>query len=135
MANPRTVDIKVAFDRWDGIAGPACRTWRRRLIQHAGATDDRGWSLADCFLRKDEGALVQGTGVVINGALQPAVFSALGMPYPAPAAALARAQVARRKRLKESASFLLRHLDAPDLEQLFLRTRDTNRMVQRCSIT
>ena len=119
MANPRTVDIKLSFERWDGIAGPACRTWRRRLLQHAGHTDDRGWSLADCLLRKDEGAFVQGTGVVIGNALVPAAPSPLGVPFPGPAAALQKAQAARRKRLKESASYLLRHLDVPDLEQLF----------------
>ena len=31
--NARTVDVKIAFERYDGIPGPACRTFRRNLLQ------------------------------------------------------------------------------------------------------
>ena len=59
----RTIDVKLSFDRFDGIAGPACRIFRRNLLQCGGRADDRGYSIADCLQRQDEGALVSGTGV------------------------------------------------------------------------
>ena len=74
----RTIDVKLQFDRFDGIAGPAARTFRRNLIQCGGRADDRGFSIADCLLREDEGALVSGTGV--NGIPPMAQPGTAGIP-------------------------------------------------------
>ena len=72
MANVN-VKIDVSFPRYDCVAGPGGRQFQRQLLLAAGKTDSRGWSLADTFQRRDEGGLVRGTGVIINGALVAAV--------------------------------------------------------------
>ena len=56
----RNVDIKLAFEQFDGLPGPECRRFRRNLIQCGGKADVRGYSLADCLLRQDEGAFLPG---------------------------------------------------------------------------
>ena len=53
----RTIDVKLQSDRFNGIAGPAARIFRRNLIQCGGKADDRGYSIADTLLRQDEGAI------------------------------------------------------------------------------
>ena len=61
----RTVDIKLLFEQTDMTPGPKGRVFRRDALLHGGRTDDRGYSFADHFLRKDEGALdVNGNPVV-----------------------------------------------------------------------
>ena len=74
----RTIDVKLQFDRFNGIAGPACRIFRRNLLQCGGRADDRGYSIADTLLRQDEGALVSGTGV--NGIPPMAQPGTAGIP-------------------------------------------------------
>ena len=32
----RTIDVKLQFDRFNGVAGPACRIFRRNLLQCGG---------------------------------------------------------------------------------------------------
>ena len=93
------VDIKVRFDRYDMAPGIGGRRFRTNILNHAGDSDDRGWSLADTFLRIDEGAT-----------------DAQGIPAPAApampngAAALAKAQAARRSRLKNSYKLITQHI-------------------------
>ena len=53
-----TVDIKIQFEQTDMVPGPKGRVFRRNLLVHGGKSDDRGFSHADCFLRRDEGAVV-----------------------------------------------------------------------------
>ena len=125
MPATRNIDIKCLFERYDGIPGPRCRTYRRNLIQHGGRTDARGYSLTDCLLRQDEGALAPGTGV--------AGIAAVPMPGAPPmppnpagggaAGAAARARYAaaeadRKKRQKEAASYVILHLDNEDTLEL-----------------
>ena len=38
----RTIDVKLSFDRFDGIAGPACRIFRRNLLQYGPRQRGRG---------------------------------------------------------------------------------------------
>ena len=107
----RTIDVKLSFDRFDGIAGPACRIFRRNLLQCGGRADDRGYSIADTLLRQDEGALVSGTGV--NG------IPPMAQPGVVPIAGGVGGTSARRaksRRDKESATFILMHLDNEDLK-------------------
>ena len=49
-----SVDIKLSFKQYDCVPGPQCREFRRNLLQLGAKTDDRGYSLADTFLRQDE---------------------------------------------------------------------------------
>ena len=49
-----SVDIKLSFQQYDCVPGPKCREFRRNLLQLGARTDDRGHSLADCYLRQDE---------------------------------------------------------------------------------
>ena len=72
MANVN-VKIDVSFPRYDCVPSAGGREFRRQLLLAAGKRDARGWSLADTFLRRDEGGLVRGTGVIVNGALVAAV--------------------------------------------------------------
>ena len=44
MPATHTVDIKCAFERFNGKPGPLARVFRRNLIQHGGRCDDRGYS-------------------------------------------------------------------------------------------
>ena len=58
MPPARNIDIKLLFDPCDMTPGPSGRKFRRDLLLASGKTDTRGWSLADCFLRIDEGAVL-----------------------------------------------------------------------------
>ena len=49
----RNVDIKLAFEQFDGLPGPECRRFRRNLIQCGGKADTRRrvatpWQTASC---------------------------------------------------------------------------------------
>jgi len=109
-----TVDIKLAFLPYDCVPGPACREFRRNLLQLGAKTDDRGYSLADCFLRQDEGAADQGTDV-------PGVPHVLAATAPGPLPAGVghdKARIARVKRLKDSAAFLVQHISDGTMKQI-----------------
>ena len=70
----RNVDIKLQFAEYDGTPGLGARTFRKNLILNLSATDDHGYSLADCLLRCDQGASTRGTGVTdANGVAVPRV--------------------------------------------------------------
>ena len=109
-----TVDIKLAFPQYDCVPGPACREFRRNLLQLGAKTDDRGYSLADCFMRQDEGAAQQGTDV--PGTAHALAATAAG-PLPGGAGA-EKARIARAKRLKDSAAFLVQHISDATVKQI-----------------
>ena len=106
MPVTRTQDIKLSFEQYDGLPGPDCRRFRRNLIQCGGKTDARGYSIADCLLRQDEGAVLPGTGI-------PGV-AAVPMPgvpaIPAGGAGVDARRKARDARVKESATWVIMHL-------------------------
>ena len=89
-----TIDIKYLTQPHDGTPGTSWDDFEERILSvAAGKTDDRGWSLADVFNGVDEG-------------------SAGGPAVPGGAAG-AKANAARRRRLKDSYSLLYTHqLDA-----------------------
>lgn len=106
MPPSRTVDIKLSFPQFNGEPGPDCRRFRRDLIQCGGQTDTHGASIADCLLREDEGAVQYGTGI-------PGV-PAVAVPGVQAIAAGNAGRSARQRheaRLKQSATYLLLHLD------------------------
>ena len=85
-----TVEVKYDIAPHDGTPGKPWEDFEDKLLDFAASkTDDRGYSLADCFQLLDEG-------------------SAGGPALPG-GAALAKAQIARRRRLKESYGLLVRH--------------------------
>eukprot|EP00900_Chrysochromulina_parva_P012988 jgi/Chrpa1/21690/Chrysochromulina_OHIO_Genome00028089-RA len=102
----KTIDIKIAFPQYNCQPGREdYDRFERNLHAHGGATDAEGWSLADCLMRTDDGAV-----------------DALGNPMPGVAAipaaggaAGAQARACRRKRLKESYSFIIKHIDNADV--------------------
>ena len=56
MSGGTTVDIKYLTQPHDGTPGKPWDDFEERLLDVAsGKTDDRGWSLADCLNRVDEG--------------------------------------------------------------------------------
>ena len=110
-----TVDIKLVFPQYDCVPGPACREFQRNLLQLGAKTDDRGFSFADCFLRQDENAAAPGTGV--PGVPHVLAATAAG-PLPAGAAAQEKARIARSKRLKDSAAFLVQHISDSTVKQI-----------------
>jgi hypothetical protein len=55
MPPAHNVDIKIQFEQSDMVPGPKGRVFCRNLLVHGGKSDDRGFSLGDCFLRRDEG--------------------------------------------------------------------------------
>ena len=90
MSGGSTIDIKYLTQPHDGTPGKPWDDFEERLLDVAsGKTDERGWSLADCLNRLDEG----GIG---------------GPPMPGGAAAR-QAAACRRKRLKESYSLVTIH--------------------------
>ena len=97
--NPRTIDIKVAFEIYDMVPGPAGRKFRRNLLLHGTKADERGYSIADTYLRIDEGATVAGGAGPAPGA--PALPGGAGG-----AAALRH----RRTRVKNSFQFIVAHI-------------------------
>ena len=86
------------------------------LLQLGAKTDDRGFSLADCFLRQDEGAAAPGTDV--PGVPHVLAGTAAGALPPGATAQAAKARVARFKRLKDSAAFLVQHISDSTIKQI-----------------
>ena len=84
------------FEAYDGTPGEQWEQFDERVMNYGTSqTDDRGWSLADCFQGVDEG-----------GPLGP------GMPV-APAE-LRKANAARQKRLRMSYGMIVKHITDPD---------------------
>ena len=92
MTDNRT-EVKLDFEPWDGTPGDPYDKFEIRLLNASSRTDDRGWSLADHLLGNDEGG--------------PA-----GPAFPAAAVAQNKAQIAFRKRQKESYGILTKHITA-----------------------
>jgi hypothetical protein len=103
----RTVDIKLLFDPYDCKPGRAgFDRFKQNLINHGGRSDELGWSLADCLLLEDDGAL-NALGAPVGGGV-PALPAAGG------GAAVENRRAKRRKRLKESAELVVRHISHTD---------------------
>ena len=103
----KTIDIKIAFQQYNCQPGrEEYDRFERNLCAHGGASDAEGWSLADCLMRIDDGA-VDAAGVLMPGV------------NPIPAAGGGNqghsARTCRRKRLKESYSFIIKHIDNADV--------------------
>ena len=96
-----TVEIKFDCEPHDGTPGLIWEQFEDRLLDvAAGKTDDRGYSLADCFNNTDEGS--PGGPAIAGGGV-----------------AAQRATALRRRRLKDSYSLLVRHeLDADHREYM-----------------
>ena len=103
----KTVDIKISFPTYNCQPGrEEYDRFERNLLAHGGASDNEGWSLADCLMRIDDGAV-----------------DAPGNPMPGVTAIPAAgggnqghsARTCRRKRLKESFSFIIKHIDNADM--------------------
>ena len=63
-----TIDIKYKTQPHDGMPGKPWEDFEERLINvAAGINDERGYSLADCFNRIDEGS-AGGPAIVIGNA-------------------------------------------------------------------
>ena len=109
MAN-RITDIKLLFDTYDCKPGrTGFEAFKRELLGSAGTTDDLGWSLTDCLLRRDEGA-TDAAGFPMGGAV-PAIPAAAN-------AANNAARAKRRKRLKESHMLIVRHITHKDYKRI-----------------
>ena len=52
--NKRTVDIRLAFEQFDMMPGPAGKKFQRNLLLNGGSADTQGFSITDCFLRLDD---------------------------------------------------------------------------------
>ena len=72
MPPTRTVDVKLLFDPYDCHPGRAdFEKFSQNLRNHGGTTDDHGWSLADCLMRQDDGAVdIAGAPIPGVGLLQ-----------------------------------------------------------------
>lgn len=127
MSAPRTVDIKLSFERFDMTPGEKGREFRRNLLLHGGRTNARGFSYADCFLRLNEGALAG-----------PIAWAAMGLANPGPAAGAPAmppgnnadsraAESARRALSKEAFRFMVAHIDDKPTEQVLATQRGYDR--------
>ena len=67
MPVTKNIDMKLQFEPYDCTPGPNARTFLRKCLQHGAKTDDQGWSLQDTFMRLDDGAVQNGTGIGIPG--------------------------------------------------------------------
>ena len=103
----KTVDIKISFQTFNCQPGrEEYDKFERNLFAHGGTSDNEGWSLADCLMRTDDGAV-----------------DAAGNPMPGVTAIPAAGggnqgnsqRTCRRKRLKESYSYIIKHIDNPDV--------------------
>ena len=105
MARSTSVDVKYDFTPYDCTPGEAWEVFEADLLRHSTKTDDRGWSLSDHLSGTDEGG--------------PA-----GPAMPGGGAQLAKAQIALRKRQKESYGLLSKHiLDRDTIDYLHARVR------------
>ena len=59
----RTVELKYEFEPYDCIPSENAKRFRRNVLQHGSKADKFGYTLADTYLRRDQGAVVRGTGV------------------------------------------------------------------------
>ena len=116
------MDIKVSFEVYDMTPGQKGREFLRNLYVHGGKTDSRGFSMADCMLRQDEGAVI-GPAFAAGAAAAP---NAIAMP--ANAAQLLDAQQKRRARIKYTFEFITRHIC--DEHTLTLAGDPTDRLFQ-----
>ena len=54
----KTVDIKISFQTFNCQPGrEEYDKFERNLFAHGGTCDNEGWSLADCLMRTDDGAV------------------------------------------------------------------------------
>ena len=86
-----SVDVKYDFEPYDCTPGDAYDAFEERYLNHATATDDRGYSLADHVLGIDEGS--------------PGGPAIAGTPQQ-----IQKAQAALLKRQKQSYGLLVKHL-------------------------
>ena len=103
----KTIDIKISFQQYNCQPGrEEYDRFERNLFAHGGISDAEGWSLTECLMRTDDGAV-----------------DAMGNPMPGVAAIPAAgggnqgnsARACRRKRLKESFTFIVKHIDNADM--------------------
>ena len=115
-----SVDIKLSFERYDMTPGPAGRRFRRNLLMHGGRANARGYSFADAFLRRDEGAVLGPANALAIGLPAPVAAPLApvgpwpGAPNLAGAAGTAQQQgamAARRVLLREGFKFIVGHID------------------------
>ena len=59
----RMVEPTKEFEPFDCIPSDRAKRFRRNLLQHGSKADKFGYTFADCFLRRDQGAVVRGTDV------------------------------------------------------------------------
>jgi len=125
MAGKRTVDIRLAFEQYDMIPGPAGKKFQRNLLLNGGSADTQGFSITDCFLRLDDYAVQNGQPTTMPPPAGVLAAPGAGVP-PVPAgnagqiaAALSAQHAARKARLKQSFTFLTSHIsDSSTLELL-----------------
>ena len=106
MALPRTVDVKLCFIQYDCKPGrEGFERFQQDLVTHGGSCDDQGWSLTECLMRQDDGAL-DAAGIPMPGiAVIPAAGGGSGAD---------KRRAARRKRLKESHKYIVAHISNQD---------------------
>ena len=113
MAANQTVENKLFFTPFACQPGrEAYDEFEENLLGHGGKSDDHGWSLADCLSRNDDGA-VTALGAAVPGVpFLPAAGGGAGVD--------ARRRL-RRKRLKESHSYLIAHISNLEVKRALLR--------------
>ena len=105
MAAPRNVDIKIDFERHDCVPGHrGWATFEERSLAAAQRTDEHGWSHSDVCQGIDLGG-------AHNGGPAAAFIVAPGAPALANNAEQRKTVCFRSKRVKESFSYLLAHLN------------------------
>ena len=116
MAN-KNVEIKVAFTPYDMVPGKHGRVFIRNLLTQGGKADETGYSLIDCMLRVDEGAVAPGQPPVQVAGAAPLVLQPGAPPLPAQGVGNAQQQTradkkhdARLARVKNSGMFILQHI-------------------------
>ena len=113
-ANPMATDDKLLFPTYDCSPGKeAYDVFEERLLGNGGRSDDQGWSLADCLNRRDDGAVTP-AGAPVGGGV-PVLPAAGG------GVATEKRRALRRKRLKESHSYLVRHISNETVKRVLMR--------------
>ena len=113
MTANQTVENKLFFTPFACQPGrEAYDEFEENLLGHGGKSDDHGWSLADCLSRNDDGA-VTALGAAVPGVpFLPAAGGGAGVD--------ARRRL-RRKRLKESHTYLIAHISNLEVKRALLR--------------
>ena len=113
----KNVEIKVAFTPYDMVPGKHGRVFIRNLLTQGGKADETGYSLIDCMLRVDEGAVAPGQPPVQVAGAAPLVLQPGAPPLPAQGVGNAQQQTradkkhdARLARVKNSGMFILQHI-------------------------